>query len=1002
MRLIPLQRCFIILFFIIGISSGAHSLAALKIVNYNAADGLANNHVLCVEEDSRGVLWVGTYSGVQIFDGYDFQIFNENSRGDELFTNHVVYAIAEDKNHNMWFGTEFGLNKYDVATGVITRIIKEDDSELGLSHNNIRDIYIDDDGLIWLGTYGGGITIFDEKNQKYSHLTAIEDDTLSLQSNFINSFYADNNELLVATEQGGISIIDVKEKRVKQNLSGDLLGTSGIIVNQVFRDHFDNYWISTWNHGLIQFSREDSRFKKIKVFWPGKRNEENVTVRWIEQTDKEFLWVGTFGNGLFKYYIREERCEKVELGVLGHKNTKQDYIWSLKKDKNNNIWISTFGSGIFMISKDRNIFPSYMIQDEDTGVRLSIACFYEDEDRNLWIGTYNGGVYLFDQSSGNYSKANLDPVVNDRVSCIFRDRKKRLWVGVERGLYIFSPDMDTYRFFQQKSGLFGHQPNSIINSIIEDNNGDFWLGYWGSGVKILKGEELESDNINEIEFQDFSQVYDELPNQNIWKLFQDSKDNIWVASSGRLARINQGASKLSTVELYSVSSLFEDNSGAIWVNAMGDGLYQLNSDYSIGKSYTSADGLSSNTLMGLFADDHDRLWVGTDKGISVVDTRTDFIVNFNRNHGLEFGEVAIGAYEKTESGKIVFGGNEGFTVFQPEGISKKNYQEKVRISDIRVMHKSLKREAKKENVQHHLLLDGLDTIEIAHDQNFLSIDFVALNYSNPQEIYYSYKLDGLNKDWILTDAKIRTASYTNLKPGTYTFRVKASQNVRNWGSEVTTLFIRVKQPLLLQKGFLIFYIILGILGFVFFLRFKIRNGYKVLLDKNGEISVNKLFQDNDALSVQNERLNTQLLVSNKKIASLTYRLFNSGTRMRLIHNSLVEIDNDSAGNLIKKNKLKPVLKALEDLPDHPLDDEDLRGTVNLFFDDFQKRLLENYPRLSVQDLRICSYIRMNIPNKELSLLLNITSGSLDTSRYRLRKKLCLDSKTNLNEFILKF
>jgi len=990
------KKIFLFLFFCANLSFASNG-GYLKIDNYNTSHGIANSHVLCTFHDSRGLIWVGTFSGVQIFDSYNFELFNENTEGTELFSNHVIYSIAEDNYGNMWFGTEFGLNKYSVKTKTIEQIVSHTDS-----CNFIRDIAIDKNGLIWLGTYGGGLKVYDDVNDNVWYYRADKGNMKALQSNHINSLFIDNQGLLwISTENGGLTVFDMESREVVRNIGSQDTDFGDDIVSCVYKDYYDNYWIGTWNEGLIKFTPSTNTFEKIGSL--STTNNKKYSVRSIEQTDKDFLWIGTFGQGLYRFDVNTREAERVVLNNTDLKSTKQDFIWHVKKDNGGNIWISTFGSGVFMINKERNTFPSFVLRDLQTDTRLSIASFSEDKNNNLWIGTYNGGVFYRKPGEREFVQLKLDVNLDDNLNYIYNDSKNRLWIGLGYGLIVLMPDRKTCKVFTHNVDNPNSISKSAVNSIVEDDEGNFWIGFWGEGINVLSEEELSKKNTHDAVFiKHFSTGgrYDPISNNNIWKLYKDSKGIIWITSPGQLGYFIPQEEKFNSVEIYSVSSILEDSSGHLWVTSMGQGVYKLDKNYAISKTYNLFDGFPTRTFMGLLSDGKGRLWIGTDKGLSVLEPESGYVMNFNTNYGFEFNEVSLNACLKLNSGEMVFGGNEGFTLFDPEGISQNLFRGKVIINDIRVMHKSIALDSCK--INSNLLLSGADSIKLGYNENILSLDFIAINYSNPKGVKYSYRLEGFDSDWVFTDASNRSVTYTNLKPGEYVFTVRASYSNVNWGTSLSRLHIFVEPPFWQKAWFHTLCLVVFLFLLILFVRIRMKATKKLLSGQNKQLSVENLEKSKEILLMQNKKLDSDLNEVQKKNAELTYLNLNAGHHIKKVYNELIEVEKCASNISDSKRQLRQIIKTIEQSSDDLLNiDSTLTNTVNLLFDDFQKRLLQIYPKLTTQDLRLCSYIRLNKSNKEIANLLNITSASLDTSRYRLRKKMKLSSDINLNEYILK-
>ncbi len=972
-----------------------------KIENIQSTDGLINNHVLCSFQDSRGLVWIGTYSGVQSFDGSQLDLFNKNEKGKNLFTNHVILAIAEDKKNNLWFGTEFGLNKYNYITGEIKQFLQSKNADTSLNNNCIKDIVIDNEGIIWLGTYGGGITAFSEETNTFESYQVTPDDSLSLQSNLINSLYIDNSGLLwVATENGGVSVFDREKRKVIQNFSTKTNGFEGKIVNCVYQDYYGNYWFGTWNNGLIKYSVNTKTFKNFKSF-SNNSNKKNTTVRSITQIDKDFLWIATFEDGLYKLDINNEAFFKVELQTPNVKNTKQDYIWNILKDNNDNLWISTFGSGIFMVNTNKNTFPSYRIIDNNNS-SVSISCFLEDERNQIWIGTYTSGIFIYDQKTKKYKKFNLIPNLNARINNLYMDSKNTIWVGTNNALFQIFPDRQTYKTYKHIEDSPESLTLSGINSILEDNNGNMWFGLWGGGINILKSDQLKIPDAKKVVFEKYNntQKGNTISNNQIWKLFKDSRGNIWIASPDKLTYYNPNDKTFRSLEIYAVSSLYETESGTIWVTSMEDGLILIDKDHNILKTYNKEDGFPSNALSGLLADKKGRLWVGTNKGIAFVDPENGIVSNFNKNQGVNFLEANANASLILHSGEIVYGGNEGFNIFTPETFGVETFDGKIYINKIKALYETNNSIVDTAYTAYHSF-NIKDSLYLNHKNKVITIEFSAIDFSNPKDVIYAYCLEGFDPDWIITDSKNKQAVYSNLPPGKYLFKVKASYNAKNWGVHQASVLIEIKKPFHKTTGFLTLVSLTILIIITLLIRYKYINDKKSLIKQNEQLKNEKLEQEKELLRLQNIELNHSIIKNKEHMASLAFKNLNSIEKMETIYRNLKEIEENTA--LDHKQVVRNTIKLFEqDSVEVPEEDTTFKTSVNLAYDNFQKKLSVSFPKLTHKDLRICSYIRMNKSNKEIAQQLNITIGSLETSRYRIRKKIGLESNINLNDFLIKF
>jgi ligand-binding sensor domain-containing protein len=972
--------------------------------NYNEEQGLVHNYVLCMFQDSHGILWVGTYGGVQTFNGYNFNKFNISGKKTNLLTNHVVNVIYEDKDNNIWFGTESGLNKYSLRTGQIWQYLNNRKDSNSLSHNNIRTIYQDNEGIFWIGTYGGGLNRFDEKHNKFVHYKAVPGDLKHLQSDLINTFFVDKNGLYwIGTENGGISVFDKDKGKVVQNFQKGPGRLSNVTVSCIYQDDNDNYWIGTWDGGMDKYNPNTNSFSYF-IHNPSDPNGiRGNNVRSIVQTDKDFLWISTFGEGLYKFDLKKEIFTKILINSSKEGNSSQDLIWTLFRDTENNLWLGTFGKGVFKENSLKNTFPYYVIK-QPGDLKLSISSIVQDKTGKLWVGTLNRGIYLYNLKDQTYSKFNSSLLHNESISKVYLDSKDRLWIGSDNALYTIMPDRKTIRRFSHDPKIKSSISESAVNAIFEDSEGNIWIGFWGTGIDVIKKEELNKTNDAAVEFSKYMSGPDETASflhYRIWNFFEDSKRTVWIGTSGELNYYNLEEKIFKSLPIMVASSFYEDQHGYLWIGSIGNGLYKLDKNKQIVRKYTLTDGLPTLDILAIQKDKKGRFWLGTSSGLSLLDPRSDNISNFDKNYGLQNFSINHNAFTILASGQMVFGGNNGFNVFTAEDISQDFIPSPIIITDIKLNNKSIIYEnVLDSSFSIRSSVSILDTLKLDYKNKVLTLDFATVNYSIPSSITYAYKLDGFDEDWVVTDANNRTATYTNLNEGEYVFKVKMSYSNGKWMENSRKLRIIISPPFWKQWWFRIL-IALMFIGIVWFLLWnKLGKNKLAMMVHQKLIITEKLMTEQELLAFQNEQLTDTLNQYHKKIASFSLNYQEVKDYLKTVYQNLKDLK--SAVNSSNVNKVNQIIQSLDEKILEMDEMPDFEENINILFDDFVKRFAEAFPKSTPTDIKICSLIRMNKSNKEIAKQLSITLGSLETSRHRIRKKLNLPTDVNLNDFILRF
>ena len=509
------------------------------------------------------------------------------------------------------------------------------------------------------------------------------------------------------------------------------------------------------------------------------------------------LLVGTDGQGLKLYNPIKKQLEDYTINTAPM-DFSEGKIHTILEDKDKNLWLGLFQKGIVLIPKQSNPFEYYGSKSTyynpiGQGCVMSI---FQDSNQHLWIGADNEGIYELDAEGGclrHYQPGSSSHSVANTIMCIYEDSEKNLWLGsYTRGIAKLN----------RKTGVCDYSlpvDNEKILSITEDKQKNLYIGTLGSGfyqynlqTGSLKHYESAKDETGDLK-------RNELVNDWINYIFCDSEGFIWLGHykgvscfnplTGSFINYRQVNTLISGCVGYAIQ---EDYSGNIWAGTT-DGLYCFNKKTEELKRFTTADGLSNNVICGLCEDSRHDIWLSTYMGISKYDVKNNRFVNYYSGDGLQGNEFTHGAFYKDKKGKIYFGGINGVTYFSPERIGSVSKETNVWVTDFYVFNHPIHKNSLSggEPVIDTSVQDA-NQFRLSYKDNTFSIVFSTLQYNNPEQISYQYKVDELGSQWLSTEPGVNRVTYNNLPPGQYTFQVRAL-NYGNY-SETRTVKILITPP----------------------------------------------------------------------------------------------------------------------------------------------------------------------------------------------------------------
>ena len=976
--------------------------------NISIKNGLVDDHILSVFQDSKGFVWIGTYAGLHRYDGYTFRVFTQDAPAyhhRNLIANNTVYTIIEDRHHTLWIGTEQGLSHYDPATDRFTNYYSDaGQPERGPSHDNIRCLYEDDEGFIWLGTYGGGLNRFDPRTQEFVHFTK---DGTFLPSPRINDFYVDKNQRFwIGTEGDGLVGFDRPGDRFEyfRHYPDDTTSLANDVVNKIVEDKSGKLWVGTWGGGVCRFDPQHNTFTRYGYDPETPGTLRSDIVRSLLEDSRGQLWLATLGGGLSLYDRAADRFTTYRADPENPSGLSNDKLWTLFEDRSGLLWVGTYGSGLDVLNPAIDDFVHYERSASPSAQRLSsnqITAFCETQDGPVWIGTIDGGINILDPRTGTISrfdKLREQPMTAMRT--LYEDQDRNVWIGTDQGLYCYNPTQDRLKHYRHDS----HRPQSIgasgVYCLAQDQDKTLWVGTWESGLHRLEAAEIRKEDPQAAVFQHYRhQLTDStgLSSDKVWSLHVDKNQDVWVGTDRSLDKLDQATGTFAHLGAMNAGKIIEDEAGVLWVATFGQGIARFNPKTNDLRYYNQLEYIDINLVLDMVLDEHETLWVGSIDGVTKFNTRTEEFVNLDLSHELKQNEYEINVMTQLSTGELMLGGDFGIDRFDPAKIDVQKAVPPVELTDFRVFNQSVTVGDPENEAVLNQTIAYTDEITLTHRESLITLTFAALHFVSQDKHRYAYQLDGFDSEWKYTRADQRQVTYTNLPSGTYTFRLKGATREGPWSAE-RTLRLTVAPPFWATLPFKVLVVGLLVVGGAALYRRRVRaERNRVAWQHRAE----KMMREREIIKLQNEKLHAELEHKKKELASTSLHNIHQNEELSHIRNELTAVFANVEG-APQKHKVKKLLESVDrhiEEADHWMHFE---KNVNLLHNNFLQRFTEAYPRLTHKDLKICAFIRMNFDNKEIARMLNITPESLGVSRTRIRKKIDLDRRTYLNDLIVRF
>ena len=772
-------------------------------------------------------MWFGTQDGLNKYDGYRFRSYHHDPTDPNTLSSNDIRAIYEDRSGRLWVGTwGGGLNCFDRRTERFTRYKHQPGVAGSISHNEILAIFEGRSGSLWVGTGGGGLNRLDLTTMQFERFDTTTDGT-GLSDRTVHTILEDRTGTLWIGTDKGLDLFDPLDGVFRRFP----LPTGPAPVKQLFEDRFGTLWIGTWGSGLIRYQKRDGSFS---VFQPDPTSETSIGDRYIASILEDGmgkLWVGTRQNGLCLFDHTSEtfshfRADRSRASSLSHNE-----VLSIYEDGNGILWFGTYG-GLSKFNRGREQFRYFQpkFHDKKNHSQERVFAIYEDGDGLFWIGT-NGGISLFDRNRQTFTYHHYDaddptglsaPVVR----AIRRDRDGNLWVGTYGGLnrmLSVTPDgRATFKHYFHEPDNPDSLAHNEIRAVFEDRGGNLWIATRGGGLDLY---DPTRDGFIHHRASGKSNTTGSIGHDRVYAIIEDLDGMLWIGTYDGLSVYDRSTMVIRTfrpepgdddsLSYKVVMSLHEDQQRALWIGTFGGGLNRFDRERKRFRHYGEKDGLPNEVVYGILEDAQANLWVSTNQGLSRFDPVREHFRNYDVNDGLQDNEFNAGAWCQARNREMFFGGINGFTTFFPARIKDDRSVPNVVITDLLLFNVPVKPGPK---APMNEAIENARLIRLQPDQDVFSLSFAALHFGNPERNRYAYRLEGWDRTWISTSAANRIATYSRLPAGSYIFRVKASNKDGVWNNEGTALKVIITPPLWLTWWARLFYFLLFLVMAITFYR----------------------------------------------------------------------------------------------------------------------------------------------------------------------------------------
>jgi diguanylate cyclase (GGDEF)-like protein len=756
----------------------AAGVRPIRFERLSAEQGLSQATVMDILQDRAGYIWLATEDGLNRYDGVSFKVYQHDPGDAASLPSSFVWDVEEDAAGDVWIATSAGLAVWRRASDRVER--------LSQVPGHVRVVRLSPDGAaLWVGTRDAGLLRLELASGETRSFANDPADPDSLVNDRIYALYFDSQKRLWIGTEGGLGLLAPEGKSFVRFTAepGDPLSLSNPSVRAIVEDDEGGLWLGTSNGGLNRLDPARGVVERFRsdAARPASLAHDHVRALLFDADGR--LWVGTrMGLDLFdrdRRTFTHYRNDPREASSLADNN-----VLALAQDRGGVIWVGTRLGGVHKWKPLSWQFGHVAPRAEDpTGLRSGrVTSFSEDRAGRLWIGTYDAGIYAMVRATGEMTAYRHDPksprsLGSDRAMALRHAHNGDLWVGtLDAGLSRLRAGSEAFTHYRADPKRPDGLSAKGVTSLLEDGEGRLWIGTYGGGLNRL---DPRTERFTHYRFD--PKDPESLSGDRVSSLAESTEGGLWVGTmenglchlhlrSGRFRRYGYRSGDPQALPSDAIYALFVDAAGDLWVGTHG-GLARLARGAEAFETFTTRHGLASNVVYGILGDQQGRLWLSTNNGLSCFDPRSRKTLNYGVSDGLQAAEFNFGAWHKSPSGELFFGGINGFNAFIPERLRRVTQAPPLVLTAVTLGHNPIGEPP-----------DQIRKISLGFRDKVLGLDFAALDFGAPHRNQFAYMLEGFDPEWVPLEGR-RGVTYTNLQPGRYTFRLRGATSDGTWNEE---------------------------------------------------------------------------------------------------------------------------------------------------------------------------------------------------------------------------
>lgn len=795
------RQYFLFLFCLAGALLQVVEGGALSFRHYTVENGLGHNTVSAIIQDKKGFLWIGTENGLQRFDGFSFKDYCPIEKVRKIMISNMVTCLLEDKSGNIWIGTDAGLYMLNPVDEKITRLDSKAQDGAVLS-SSVNNMVVDREGCLWISTYGQGIFCYDPIKQKMEQYNLLIEGQVSTRFDYVNQIFVDSQDRVWAASKAANNPLLLFDRK-KELFHSFPLKNANFTVYKFYEDSSHSIWLGTWSHGICRLNVND---REVSSFLSTEKAGGVLHIHEITEYKPGILLIGS-DDGLSFFHVATGEHQLYRPNEADPTSISDKFIYPILKDHEGGFWIGTYFGGLNYLAPNSGLFERYTHSQYRNSVSGNVVGrFTEDKYGNMWIATDDGSLNKLDKNTGQFTA--------------------------------FLPG--------KGSGSISYHN---VHALCWDDD-KLWVGTYSGGLNVLdtKSGKFKYYNSNEKDLRT-------LDGGSIYSIFKDNESRIWVTSMTGINLYNRATDDFTRVRKTDITTIDikQDSRGYLWFATLGKGLLRLDPESGKWRDYNcnecTDNCLPNNQVYSIAFDARKTMWVGTGNGLCVYNPRTDSFNEvpvhfpskvicciipagndlwltttrglvcynirsggykiFTRSDGLISDQFVVNSGLRASDGSIYIGCAGGFNRFNPGRLKLNKRIPTVAITGFEIFNKEVEIG---EDSPLTSAIGYTDEIHLNYKDNVFSLTFAALSYVTHEKNKFAYKMEGFDKDWnVVTQHK---ATYTNLPPGEYTFRVRAANNDGVWNDKGTSIRIIIHPPFWFNTFFKLLYFVLIMIGLI--------------------------------------------------------------------------------------------------------------------------------------------------------------------------------------------